>query len=217
VITRLNRACFLFAFAIAAGSLLAVPLLAEDPATPPVTRPSPLTRQEVWRAVVAELHQRGLSELELPQIEDLDLPAALPAAPGRKLRVLSACSDPVSQRTQFRLECGEPGQCLPFLAYVHFHDGREADSSARAGACRPASEPRLAPEAPSKLLGQTAVRAGDRATAVFLTGRLRIAASVTCLERGRQGEVIRVRSQNGEVFRARISGPDLLEALPQQE
>lgn len=30
-------------------------------------------------------------------------------------------------------------------------------------------------------------------------------AIVTCLERGREGQVIRVRSQDGHIFRARIS------------
>jgi flagella basal body P-ring formation protein FlgA len=59
------------------------------------------------------------------------------------------------------------------------------------------------------------VRAGDRATAVFASDRVRIAASVTCLERGREGEVIRVRGEDGQVFRARISGPARLEAVPQ--
>ncbi len=61
------------------------------------------------------------------------------------------------------------------------------------------------------------VRAGERATAVFLADRLRMTASVTCLERGNEGEIIRVRSQDGHVFRARISGPALLEALPQYD
>ncbi len=51
--------------------------------------------------------------------------------------------------------------------------------------------------------------------AVFLSNRLRMTASVTCLERGREGEVIRVRSQDGRVFRARISGPARLEVLLQ--
>jgi flagella basal body P-ring formation protein FlgA len=64
-------------------------------------------------------------------------------------------------------------------------------------------------------LPKPVLRAGDRATAVFLSNRLRMAASVTCLERGREGEVIRVRSQDGRVFRARISGPARLEVLPQ--
>lgn len=62
---------------------------------------------------------------------------------------------------------------------------------------------------------QPTMRAGDQATAVLRSERLRISARVTCLERGREGEVIRVRNQDGEVFRARISGPALVEALAQ--
>jgi len=203
---------FVFVFALAAGSLLSARLSAEESRTPAETRPTPVTRQEVWQAVVAELRERGLSEAQLPQIEDVDLPFALPAVAGRKLRVSSACWDDGPERTQFRLECGEPGQCLPFLAYVHVHD---RDAGARAGSCRLESASHPAPEAPVKPLAKPAVRAGDRATAVFLSARLRITASVTCLERGREGEVIRVRGEDGQVFRARISGPALLEAVPQ--
>jgi len=206
------RFVFVFVFALAAGSLLSARLSAEEARTPAETRPTPLTRQEVWQAVVAELRERGLSEAQLPQIEDLDLPVALPAVAGRKLRVSSACWDEGPERTQFRLECGEPGQCLPFLAYVHVHD---RDAGARAGSCRVESASQPAPQAPPKPLAKPAVRAGDRATAVFLSARLRISASVTCLERGREGEVIRVRGEDGQVFRARIFGPALLEAVPQ--
>jgi len=201
---------FVFVFALAAGS--SARLSAEESRMPAETRPTPVTRQEVWQAVVAELRERGLLEAQLPQIEDLDLPFALPAVAGRKLRVSSACWDDGPERTQFRLECGEPGQCLPFLAYVHVHD---RDAGARAGSCRLESASRPAPEAPVKPLAKPAVRAGDRATAVFLSARLRITASVTCLERGREGDVIRVRGEDGQVFRARISGPALLEAVPQ--
>jgi len=203
---------FVFVFAIAAGSLLSTRLSAEEARTPADTGPTPVTRQEVWQAVVAELRRRGLSEPQLPQIEDLDLPFAQPALAGRQLRVSSACWDEGPERTQFRLECGEPGQCLPFLAYVHVQN---RDAGARAGSCRQESPSRPAPEAPVKALAKPAVRAGDRATAVFLSARLRISASVTCLERGREGEVIRVRNEDGQVFRARISGPALLEAVPQ--
>ena len=148
----------------------------------------------------------------MPRIEDLALPVALPALSGRKLRVSSACWDEGPERTQFRLECGEPGQCLPFLAYVHVQN---RDAGARAGSCRQEAPSRPAPEAPVKPLAKPAMRAGDRATAVFLSARLRISASVTCLERGREGEVIRVRNEDGQIFRARISGPALLEAVPQ--
>lgn len=216
----------LFAFAVAAGSLLCAGFSAQISAqistpesrTLPGTSPT-VTRQEVWQAVVAELRQRGLSERQLPRVEDLNLPVALPALAGRKLRVSSECWDAGPQRTQFRLECGAPGQCLPFLVYLHVevHDALNADAGAPAGSCRLAPGPRLAsgsrpvPEASP----QTAVRAGDRARAVLLANGLRMTASVTCLDRGREGEVIRVRALDGHIFRARISGPALLEALPQ--
>jgi hypothetical protein len=232
--TRSIFARFRFAFGILLGSLLfagvsagiSAGVSAEVPAElptkesrrPPGTPPTAATRQEVWQAVAAELQREGLSEQRLPRIEDLDLPGALPALAGRRLRVLTACWDKGPRRTQFRLECSEPAQCLPFLVYLHgvyLHDddhvGDDENANARRGSCRPASEPSHAMESSPKPL----LRPGDRATAVLLSKRLRMTASVTCLERGREGEVIRVRSQDGRVFRARISGPARLEALKQ--
>jgi hypothetical protein len=207
MITRLT-----FAFVVLAASLL----LAEESSTLSDPRLTPVTRQEVWRAVTAELRERGLEDRELPQAEEIDFPVGLPALAGRRLRVLSACWDGGARRTQFRLECGETGQCLPFLAYLNnsYLNRAYLDSSSHAGArpvsCRlPSTRP--APE----VLAKPTIRAGDRATTVFVADRLRMTASVTCLERGREGEVIRVRSQDGHIFRARISGPALLEALPQ--
>lgn len=92
---------------------------------------SSVMREDVWRAVVEELQERGYREDQLPRVEDLNLPAALAfplaAADGGKLgvnlrvklRVTSACRDAGPERTQFRLECGETGQCLPFLVYLY--------------------------------------------------------------------------------------------------
>src|ERR1700687_2901519 len=149
VITRSIFARFLFAFAIALGSLLwaggppwlSAEVSAEEPLKPPGPPPSAATRQEVWQAVVAELQRQGLWEQQPPRIEDLDLPGALPALAGRRLRVSSACWDEGPRRTQFRLECGEPGQCLPFLvylhnAYLHSYVRDDQNTSAQAGACR---------------------------------------------------------------------------------
>jgi hypothetical protein len=247
--TRSIFARFPFAFGIVLGSLLFAGISAgisaglstqvsagvsgEESRPPPGMPPTAATRQEVWQAVMAELQREGLSEQRLPRIEDLDLPGALPALAGRRLHVSSACWDEGPRRTQFRLECGEPGQCLPFLVYLHnpylhnvyLHNDvhndvhnyvrEDQNASARAESCRPASEPRRAPEPSPEPSPKPGLRAGDRATAVFLSNRLRMSASVTCLERGREGEVIRVRSQDGRVFRARISGPARLEVLPQ--
>ncbi len=165
-------------------------------------------RLEVWRAIAAELRGRGVAEQALPRIEQLDLPADLPAA-GRKLRVSLTCWDAVPKRWQFRLECLEPGQCLPFLAYLagENSESRYADS----GPCGAPSSSHLALAA----LTKPTVAVGDPATTVFLARGLRMTATVTCLERGREGEIIRVRSTDGHVFRARISGPGRLEALQQ--
>jgi hypothetical protein len=236
---RFIFARFPFVFAIVAGSLLSAGLSTGLSAEESRTPPTPVTRQEVWQAVVAELRQRGLSEPQLPRIEDLDLPVAPPARTGRSLRVSSACWDEGPQRTQFRLECSAPGDCLPFLVYLHnayLHDAYLHDldlhdldlhnavrAALRAGSCRPApglsrpgaSPPETASEPSPKASPKPMVRAGDSATAVFLAYGLRMTASVICLERGREGDVIRVRGLEGNIFRARISGPARLEVLPQ--
>ncbi|MBZ5613074.1 MAG: flagella basal body P-ring formation protein FlgA [Acidobacteriia bacterium] len=213
MIARLISGRFLLVCGILAAASLSGELAAEPSRIPPDARFTPVTRQEVWQAVAAELRQQGMMEPQWPRIEDLDLPGALPALAGRRLRVVSSCWDEGPQRTQFRLECGEPGECLPFLVYLH--DSRRDDktmaASWRAGSCRPRS---LSPH-PAAASRKPVMRAGDRALAVFAAEGLRMAASVTCLERGREGDVIRVRAQDGRIFRARVSGPARLEALPQ--
>jgi hypothetical protein len=209
-VTRLS----IFGYCICACGI-AASLLAASESSPPDGSAARLTRQEVWSAVAAALRERGISEQSLLRIEELDLPGGLSALAGTGLRVTSACWDAATQRTQFRLECAEATQCLPFLAYVREvrNDIRDSGNleEARFGSCRLGSRTRpvLTP------FLKPAIRAGDRATAVFISDRLRMAASVTCLERGREGEVIRVRGLDGHIFRARISGPALLEVLPQ--
>jgi hypothetical protein len=206
----------ILAFGIALGSWFSATLLAEE-SRPPPGSPTPVTRQEVWQAVLAELRVQGLSDEKLPAIEDLDLPVALPARPGRTLRISSVCWDAGRRRTEFHFECGAPGQCLPFLAYVRDDVHGNANAGGRAGSCRVSGsrlpQSRLAPEAAPQSSPQPTVRPGDRATAVFLFDRLRMTTSVTCLQRGREGEVIRVRGPDGRIFQARISGPALLEVL----
>jgi flagellar basal body P-ring formation chaperone FlgA len=163
----------------------------------------PVTRAEVWQAVAGELRERGVREEQLPRADDLDLPVAVPAAEGRTLRVAAVCWDAGLGRVQFRLKCREPGQCIPFLAYA-----RTAEKMI-AGSCR--SESRPASAQPKKV----AVRAGERAMVVLVANRLRLTSSVICLERGSEGEIIRVKNQDGHIFRARVTAPALLEAWPQ--
>jgi hypothetical protein len=221
VIARFISGRFLWVCGILAAASLSGELAAEPSRTPPDARSTPVTRQEVWQAVAAELRERGLTKPRWPRVEDLDMPGALPALAGRKLRVSSVCWDRSLRRTQFRLQCGEAGECLPFLVYLHdmylqpvdLHNSRrENETVAASWRAVPCGSRPLDPVAASL---KPAVRAGDRAMAVFAGEGLRMAASVTCLERGREGEVIRVRTQDGHIFRARVAGPARLEALPQ--
>jgi len=194
----------LLVLAIASGTLLQ----GQD-ARPPRT---PITRAEVWQAVAIELRQRGVREEQLLGAEEIDLPALIPAAASRTLRVSMVCWDADLGRAQFQLECREPGQCVPFLAYA------EAGRSTAMGpekiarsSCRNGSPQRTAPSATRKAI----VRSGDRATVLFRGSQLNLTAQVTCLERGAAGDVIRVRNQDGRIFRARLSAPARLEALSQ--
>ena len=185
-------------------ALLAPALLAQE-----ARLPFPgVTRQEVWQAVAGELRERGLREEQLPGVEDLDLPLAVPAAEGRTLRVAAICWNADLARDEYRLGCSQPGQCIPFLAYARTID---TWTTARtiAGACRSGS--RFAALPPNRV----AVRTGERATVVFVAHRLRVATSVICLERVAEGEIIRVKNQDGRIFRARVAAPALLEVWPQ--
>ncbi len=190
-------------------AVLSPTLLHAQDARPPRT---PITRAEVWQAVTIELRQRGLREEKLLRAEDIDLPALIPAAASRTLRVSMVCWDADLGRAQFQLECREPGHCIPFLAYAEAgrYTAVGSEKIARSS-CRNASPQRSVSSATRKAI----VRSGDRATVLFRGSQLNLTALVTCLERGAAGDVIRVRNQDGQIFRARVSARARLEALSQ--
>lgn len=189
-------------------------VLAPSPAFAQNTHPAltSVNRDEVWEAVTAELRQRGVSEEQLLTAEEIELPSAVPAAASRTLRVSMVCWDADLERAQFQLECREPGQCVPFLAYADSARSTAMGSARIAGsACRTASRRRNRSARP----GKTMIRTGDRATVVFRGDQLNLLTPVTCLERGGEGSIIRVRNQDGKIFRARVAAPARLEALSQ--
>jgi len=98
-----------------ATTLVSITLLSAQE-TRPV--PTPITRDEVWQAVTLELRQRGVREEQLLGLDEIDLPGVIPAAASRTLKVSMVCWDAERGRAQFQLECREPGQCVPFLAYA---------------------------------------------------------------------------------------------------
>ena len=178
--------------------VLGLPLAASG-VIPPFSR---VITDAVREVVAAELRSRGMSENELPRVRDLELPLAVPARAGSTLRVSSLCWDAESQRLRFRLECRERGACLPFLVYVR------TPSRAETSSCW------LQPQAHSpSQVSLPAVQPGERATAVMVASGIRMTAAVTCLDRGARGEIVRVRGGEGRIFRARVAGPALVEAL----
>jgi hypothetical protein len=218
--TRLNSFRFLTSWVIALGSLFSshawsAEISAKESRPPAGALFTPVTRAEVWQAVASELRRQGIADANLPKEEDLNLPVILPALARRNLKVASTCWDEGPRRTQFRLQCGEPGQCLPFLVYIS--NASLTDALGPAKSCRIAVRSGSAPGSnpAQEVAPNAAVRIGEPAMAVFVSGGLRMTASVTCLERGREGEVVRVRGLDGHVFLARVSGPARLEALPQ--
>lgn len=185
--------------------------LAPSPLSAQSTRPTPITRFEVWQAVTIELRHRGVPEDQLLRVEEIDLPVSVPAAITRTLRVSMVCWDADLSRAQFQIECRESGQCVPFLAYANAGRSTAMGSEEITGSsCRAPSQPRAA-----RSTHKDVIRVGDRATVLFRGSQLHLTALVTCLERGAEGAIIRVRNQDGQIFRARVSAPARLEALTQ--
>ena len=168
------------------------------------SRLSPVTAQQAWQAVVDELRWRGFGQEQLPRVEDLELPVLVPTRGPQRLRVSAVCWDADAGRVRFRLECRNQGACLPFLVYARVH------AHAQAASCREETQAHPPPQE-----AKPTVRAGERATAVLASAGLHMTAAVTCLERGQEGDIIRVRAHEGRIFRARVAGPALVEAMLQ--
>jgi hypothetical protein len=173
--------------------------------------PAPFTRlavAEVRRVVLAELKGRGAGRGGLLQDEelkdqDIEIPSAVPVRAGSSLRVASVCWDGSAARARFRLECTAAGACLPFYVYVR------TGPHAGAASCDLKAESRGS----AKVTAGPVVHVGEGATAVMVGSGLRMTAAVTCLDRGARGEIIRVRAGEGRIFRARVAGPGLVEAV----
>lgn len=163
---------------------------------------APVTVEQVRRVLAVELRSRGFADNELPEPDDVEVPLPVPMRVGSNLRVSSVCWDADAGRIRMRLECDRSG-CLPFLIYVH------SPSHAQAAQCQ------LIPHPGYSTTSEPGVRAGEPATAVIVASGVRVTAAVTCLERGARGEIIRVRGGQGRIFRARVTGPRMVETLAQ--
>lgn len=162
---------------------------------------TPVTNAEVWHTIAGDLRARLPNEAPSP-VWDVDIPLAVPVAGAHKLRVRTVCRDTDAGLLRFQLACSEPGACLPFLAYVRIAVPVSAPSCGIEAAAHTGSPAR-----------SPAVHTGERATAVLAAAGMRMSAAVTCLESGAPGDEIRVRGEQGRIFRVRVAGPGRVEAL----
>ena len=199
-------------------------------------------RSSVWHAVLAALHADGVRDELLPTPDEIERPAGLDLFEDTNLEVSSYCWNEGASRVELQMQCRGASRCLPFLVYVRetVRASRAVTTTWRENAKEGVSRAldRRPPQVchagfgvqaardPDNVSARTTrgraakfatapptIRAGDKATALFSSTGLHMSANVTCLDRGVVGEVVRVRNQNGQIFRARITGPRRLEVL----
>ena len=136
----------LIVFAVLSGFVIS----AQDTLLPRV----PLTKEEVHRTIVEDLRSHGISAADLPRIDDIDLPLAVPVAAGTTLHVSESCWDSNLARQQFRIECEPAGHCVPFLVYA-----KVRSSPGFEGQCQKIARPKSGSVSRKPL-----IRAGDHAT-----------------------------------------------------
>ena len=74
---------------------------------------TPITREEVWKAVTLELQQRGVREEQLLGIDEIDLPSMIPASASRIPAAIAGSSSTTRIRNdkcsirRIRATCGQ--------------------------------------------------------------------------------------------------------------
>ena len=175
---------------------------------------TPVTPQEAWQVIAAYLGEQGVAEEQIPRADGVQLPGTILATSERTLRVAAVCWDNQMERASFRLECHRGSACIPFLVLSEITQTtfRKLQSS-RETEVSPVCSLRPGPPARKVVRKETVLRVGDHAMVVFRGDQMQLSVQVTCVERGAEGEIIRVRNADGVLFRARVVGPGLLEAL----
>ena len=166
-------------------SLIPVLILSAAAALPAAAAPG----REVITAeqIAAAINTAGM-RISPQQVELLSNVVATTPAPLLEVKSMERTGD---HRTMVRLDCADPGQCLPFFVAVRSSPTNGpllalADSDPSSAAI-PAMRPRP---------GAFTVRAGSPATLLLDSNRVHIRLSVICLENGAAGQTIRVTSKD---------------------
>jgi hypothetical protein len=173
-------------------------------------------RERMYRAVRSGLEGAGAG----PQItaEELDLSGAAGLPEEAQFDLAGMRWDALLGRWEFQLRCRNRQQCVPFLVSAKAENRPELQAGAGQKQARltvvRASGPIMF--AGKRRPGAPAVEAGQNAKVSWSKAGLEISAQVVCLERGVEGQWIRVRPREGRgrVLRARVAGKGRLVAEP---
>lgn len=173
-----------------------------------------LSTAEILKAIETALASEGSSRFKAPSLNGLQLQAPVfVTKPDPGLEVKSTEYDPVQRKTRFLLWPSKEPQVLPFYVMVKGTAGTAGVDDFREwvdGLPRANTRKR---ESPAKAASAVLVAAGKPAKLIVETPAMRMSMSVTPLEPGVKGQLIRVRNQDTRrVVEAQVIGSCLLQA-----
>ena len=165
----------------------------------------PISRATIHEAIVGFLRERGQPDLLYPALRWSD---GITTTAHPVIEVRAANWESARRQLQFRLRCVPNETCRDFLVYMQnppatLVHGIEKFSGSNQGAHIRTDSPVL-------------IEAGRKARLLIQADGLQISLNVICLERGRAGQKIRVRTAGkGHVFQAEVVNRDLLWSGPE--
>lgn len=165
----------------------------------------------VFRSIAAQLSRMGVEESSLPVAGQLEI-LTTPAKDCLNPSIQDLYWDSLRNTLYFRMTCGGPKACAPFLVRAHV-------PSVKADLLRQRFYPdrriaRAVSANPNRCLQQSLlVRAGRPATLLLRGANMRLTTPVTALECGSAGQRVRARAKKtNRLFEAEVIGENLLAA-----
>lgn len=171
---------------------------------------------EIARFVAGAVPDEDLAKVPGRWQADLDCAAAHSIPEEAPLALTKSSWSAALERWEFALRCARPGDCVPFLVWVH--DPRAPVDGMRRVQSGAARSPKASAESSSRLQPGTIgaerlVAPGQTATLTWDQAGIRVVLPVTCLDAGGLGQRVRVRLKNaGRILQAEVVGEGTLRA-----
>jgi Chaperone for flagella basal body P-ring formation len=178
----------------------------------------PITAEEAYQAIRAELRKKNLPAAELLRRKDIQLGAQVFVRPGDAgLRVTRMDLDALLGRARFLLWPANDPEIVPFFATARLDPASSArlahSDAARLSPGSAAERRSMLAETTRAAVREILVRPGQRTVLTLENAKMQITVDVVPLERGSLGQQIRVRmADSGKIVTAEVIGRARLEA-----